>query len=77
LVRRELFQNRDEEFLRFGVNVTNIDSSFVSKEDLVTFTNGLDADVEFGFLRVGDKRLDEEGVENAGGAFQLFKMRGI
>lgn len=53
LSRREIRTDGDEELERFCVDITDIYTAFVGEEDVVSFTNRVDADVVFGMAWVG------------------------
>jgi hypothetical protein len=44
----------------------------VGEEDVVTFTDGVDANVELGVGWMGEERFDDEGVEGSSYAFNLI-----
>lgn len=67
----QLAADRDEQLNSLGIDVSNINSSFVSEENDVAFTNRVDADVELGLGRVRQERLDDEGVEGANSLLDL------
>ena len=53
LARREWLADRNVELECLGVNIANVDTTFVGEEDGVTLTLGVDADVILGVGRVG------------------------
>lgn len=77
----------NEQFLGLGVDITNVDTTFVSEEDPIALirqlfvsgilegitylTDGVDVDVVFGILGVRDKRLDEELTEDTRDSLDL------
>ena len=62
----EVLVNRNLELESLGVDVANVHSSFVSEEDVVPITIGVDADVEFVGGRVREERFDDEGIKGPG-----------
>lgn len=53
LARREWLADRNVELECLGVNIADVDTTFVGEEDGVTLTLGVDADVILGVGRVG------------------------
>ena len=47
----------------FGIDVTNIDTTFVSEKDSVAFTARVYADVVFSVGRMGEEGFEDEGGE--------------
>jgi hypothetical protein len=54
-----------------GVDISDIDTSLVGEEDLVSVPHRVDANVVFGVLRMRKERLDDEVVEGTGGLLDL------
>jgi hypothetical protein len=54
-----------------GVNVSDVDSTLVGEEDLVTLSGRVDTDVVLGVGRVGEEGLDDEGVERSDSLLNL------
>lgn len=71
--RWPLATDRNGETESLGVDISDIDTTFVSEKDFVTFTSRVDADVEFGVGRMGEERLDDEGAEGTGNSLDLHQ----
>lgn len=65
LARRNRLVHTNLEGQRLGVDVTNVDTTFMGEEDVIAVTVGVDANVVFGVGRVGEERLYDEVVESA------------
>jgi hypothetical protein len=65
----------DIELEGFGVDIADIDTTFVCEQDGVTFTCGVDADVILGVRWVREERLDDEVVESASDGLDLDLMK--
>lgn len=58
--------NEDVELEGLGVDVADVDTTFVGEEDGVTLALGVDADVEFCVGRVREEGLEDEVVQGPG-----------
>jgi hypothetical protein len=68
--------NSDQKLHSLGVDISDFDTTFVSEEDPVAFTGRVDADIVFGFLGMGQERLDDERVQGTGDLFDLTRLAG-
>lgn len=68
--------NSDQELHRLGIDISNFNTTFVGEEDPVTFTGRVDADIVFGFLRMGQEWFEDEGVQGTGDLFDLTRLAG-
>lgn len=68
--------NSDQELHRLGIDISNFNTTFVGEEDPVTFTGRVDADIVFGFLRMGQEWFEDEGVQGTGNLFHLTRLAG-
>ena len=66
----------DEQLHGLGVDISDLDTTFVREQDPVTFTRRVDTDVVFGLLRVGQERLEDERVERSRHLFDLARLAG-
>jgi len=57
---RERLANENVQLERLGVDIANINTTFVGEEDRVTLTLGRDADIIFRIWWVREERLDNE-----------------
>lgn len=71
LARRELLGDGDVEDEGLGVDVSDIDTTFVGEEDGVALALGGDADVVLGVGGVGQEGLDDEVVQGSCNRFDL------
>lgn len=55
-----------------SINVSDVDSTLVGEEDLVSLSGRVDTDVILGVSRVGKEGLDDEGVEGSDGLLDLL-----
>jgi hypothetical protein len=51
--RGEGCANRKRKNESFGIDIADIDTSFMSEEDRITFASRIDADIVFGMWRMG------------------------
>lgn len=72
----ERLSDVDVEFEGFGVNITNVDTSFVGEKDGIAFTLGVDADVVLGVGGVREERLENEVVQGSRDGFNLGEKIG-
>lgn len=72
---REASINANHDPLGLFVDIANVDTAFVGKEDPVSFANRLNADVVFVGAGVRQEGLDEESAEGAGGLANLWGGR--
>lgn len=56
-----------------GINVADIYSALVAKQELFALSVGVDAHIVLVRLLVGDKRLHDEGVQDASHHFHLSR----
>ena len=56
--------NRDRQTSSLGIDITNLNTTFMCKEDLVALAVRLDADVVLDIIRMRYKWLDEEGLQH-------------
>ena len=75
LTRRERRADGKAECERLSVDITNVDTAFVGKEDLVALTLGVDADAVLGVGRVREEGLEDEVVESACDCLDLETKR--
>jgi hypothetical protein len=71
LARGEGLANGDRQTESLGVNIANVNATFVREEDLVAFALRVDTDVVFSVGRVREEGLDNEVGECANGALNL------
>ena len=62
---RERLADEDVQLERLGVDIANINTTFVGEEDSVTLALRCDADIIFCVWRVREERLDNEVGECA------------
>lgn len=55
----EIGADWDEELQGLRVDIADVDTTLMGEEDVVAFTDGVDADVELGVGGVGQERLDD------------------
>jgi hypothetical protein len=63
LSRRERGVNADIKPKGFGIDVANIDTTFMGEENRIALTVRVDADVELGICRMRKEWLQDEVVE--------------
>ncbi len=64
LARRERGTDGEAKGERLGVNITDVDTSFMSEENEIPLTLRSDADVVFGVGRMGEEGLEDEVVDS-------------
>ena len=74
MARRERRIDREAEFESLGVNITDVNTTFVSKENIVALSCGVNADIVLGIGRVGEEGFDDEVAECASHGFDLRKV---
>ena len=62
------------ELERLGIDITDVDTTFVREENVVALSLGVDADVVLGIRRVRQERLDDEVVQRAGHRLNLIRV---
>ena len=55
-----------------SINISDVDSTLVGEEDLISLSGRVDTDVVLGIGRVRKERLDDEGVEGSDGLLDLW-----
>lgn len=69
---RERLADENVQLERLGVDIANINTTFVGEEDRVTLALRRDADIIFCVWRVREERLDNEVGECASDRFNLM-----
>ena len=71
----ERLANVDREAHGLGVNVADVDTTFVREEDIVALAGRVDADIVLGVGRVGKEGLENEVVQSSGNGLNLEMKR--
>lgn len=72
---REGCADVDAESQRLGVDVTNVNTTFMGEENSVTLALRVDADIVLGVGRVGKEGLENEVVQSSGNGLNLEMKR--
>lgn len=75
--RREGLSNGKVENKSFGINISDIDTSLMGKEDRISLTSRGDADIVLGVGWMGEERLNNEVVEGSGDRFDLMNIASV
>ena len=67
----------DQQLERLGVDIADLDTTFVSEENPVSLSGRVDTNVVLGVSRVRRERLDDEGVKGTSGGFDCHWLAGL